>query len=210
MAVSRWYQWECVVWKESLPEDGLDALVKFGVTGYISPVHNDAEDEEGHPHYHWILCFPTSKSYQQVMQMMDDEGLRNTPDHKGPVNTVKYVKDLNLRKRYLCHLDEKHKQHYSPEDVICIGGAEYDDCLHTTPDKQNDDLSIIELIKKYNCTSYAQLVEYCLYCDREHYRSIVGRCGFWSAYLRSRSQDSKSRELEYIINEKRGKKDGST
>lgn len=203
MSSPRWYQWWGVVWQETLPEGGLDRLQNFGVTGYISPLHNGEDDEEGHPHYHWILCFPTSKTYQQVMQMIEDEGLGSC------INTVRYIKDLNWAKRYLCHLDETKKIKYSPEDVICIGGSEYDDCLHSTPDKQNDDLTIIELVKKYKVNSYAQLVEYCLYCDREHYRSIVGRCGFWSAYLKSRAQDSRSREMDYIINEKRGKKDGN-
>lgn len=196
---TRYYQWEAVIWIESAPSNLIDIIVdEFGVKGFLSPVHKSKNEKY---HYHWLLCYDSAKSYQQVMDDITSAGLDVC------VNTVQYVKDITTRARYLCHLDSKTKEHYSPSDVICIGGTTYDKFLEYTVDKLNDDLSIIELIDRYKCKSYAQLVKYCIYCNRDYYRSVVGRCGFWSAYLRSLSMDSNSFEMQNIIDEKRGKKE---
>lgn len=193
------YQWEGVLWPEHFPsnDEAKQALIDFGVKGFISPLQ---KDDGGKPHYHFIWCFDSQRSYEQVMNFIVDEGL----DHC--INTVRYVKDITSRARYLCHLDDPQKALYSIEDVVCMGGTDYDQYLHVSSDKYNDDLSLMELIDKYSVRSYAQLVKYCAYCSREHYKSVVGRCGFWSAYIRSLANDSNSYELQNIIDETRGKK----
>lgn len=196
---TRYYQWEAVIWLESAPDNLIDIITdEFGVKGFLSPVHKSDNEKF---HYHWLLCYDSAKSYQQVMDDIESANLSDC------INTVQYIKDLTTRARYLCHLDSPKKELYSPSDVICIGGTTYDKFLEYTVDKLNDDMSIIELIDKYKCRSYAQLVRYCIYCNRDYYRSVVGRCGFWSAYIRSLAMDTNSSELEYIIEEKRGKKE---
>ena len=192
---SRSYNWECVVWKQSL--ESQDLIYDFRVKGYLSPLH---DKDGGDPHYHWIMCFDSLKSYDQVMQMIEEGGLSEC------VNTVRYVRDLTSSARYLCHLDEKKKFHYDPVYVECLGGVSYSKFLEFETDKALDDMSIIGIIRKYRIRSYAQLVDYCIYVKREHYRSVSGRCGFWSAYIRSIG-DSRSYELDNIINEKVGLSD---
>lgn len=195
---SKYYQWEGVLWPEHYPskEDAISAIMEFGVKGYISPVH---QDDGGKSHFHFIWCFDSAKTYEQVMQMIEDDGLQG-------VNTVKYIKDITTRARYLIHRDNPNKAQYSPEDVICMGGTDYNQFLNVSADKYNDDLTLMEVIDKYQVRSYAQLVKYCAYCSREHYKSVVGRCGFWSAYVRSLANDINSKELQYLIDESRGKK----
>lgn len=178
------------------PNSAIETLIDFGVKGYISPLHSD---DDGKPHFHFIWCFDSAKTYDQVMQMIDDDGLEG-------INTVKYIKDLTTRARYLIHKDNPSKAQYSPADVVCMGGTDYNQFLQVSADKYNDDLTLMEIIDKYNVRSYAQLVKYCAYCSREHYRSVVGRCGFWSAYVKSLANDINSRELQYLIDESRGKK----
>lgn len=199
---TRYYQWEAVIWKESAPDNLIDIITDdFGVKGFLSPLHMSKNENF---HYHWLLCYDSAKSYSQVMDDIESAGLGSC------INTVQYVKDLTTRARYLCHLDSKSKERYSTEDVICIGGTSYDRFLEYTVDKLNDDLSVIELIDRYRIRSYSQLVRYCIYCNRQLYRSVVGRCGFWSAYVRSLSMDSLSSELENIIDERKSKKDDSS
>lgn len=189
---NRSYNWECVVWKKSL--ESKDLIYDFRVKGYLSPLH---DKDGGEPHYHWILCFDSLKSYDQIMDMINESGLSSA------VNTVRYVRDLTSSARYLCHLDERKKFHYDPEYVECIGGTSYSKYLEYETDKALEDLSLIELIKKYRIRSYTQLVDYCIYVAKQHYRSVVGRCGFWSAYIRGMN-DPISQEAEAIIDEKRG------
>ena len=149
---TRYYQWEAVIWLESAPENLIDIIVdEFGVKGFLSPLHQSKNEKF---HYHWILCYDSAKTYDAVLADINASPLAPC------INTIQYVKDLTTRARYLCHLDSKSKTHYSPEDVICIGGTSYDKFLEYTVDRLNDDISIIELIDKYNCRSYAQLVKY--------------------------------------------------
>lgn len=88
-----------------------------------------------------------------------------------------------------------------------MGGLTYDIFLKEESDSINKDKTVIELIEKYNVRSYAQLVKYCLYVQPKYYQSVVGRCGFWSAYVKSRANDFISVEMEYVIEESRGKKE---
>lgn len=188
------YNWECVVWVESLPS--LDLIYDFGVKGYLSPVHNM---DGGKPHYHWILCYTRQVSYDTVMEQLREDGL------DACVNTVRYVRDMDTRARYLCHLDEPHKFHYSPEDVKCIGGTDYSKYLYYGEERIDTDMSIVKIIEKYRCRSFAQLVNYSIFVNRSIYKTIAGRANFWSSYIRSLAMDSNSIEMQNAINERRGK-----
>lgn len=192
------YNWECVVWVESLPS--LDLIYDFGVKGYLSPVHNM---DGGKPHYHWILCYSRQVTYDQVMSQLIEDGL------DGCVNTVRYVRDMDTRARYLCHLDERHKFHYSPEDVQCIGGTDYSKYLYYGEERIDTDMSIVKIIEKYRCRSFSQLVNYSIYVNRNIYKTIVGRANFWSNYLRSLAMDSNSIEMQNTIDERRSKSNDS-
>lgn len=193
------YNWEAVVWLESLGtteenKPDIERIIDFGVKGYISPLHVDSEK----PHFHVIWCFDRQVSYDSVMSMIEEESLDDC------INTVKYVKDLTSRGRYLCHLDESKKLHYSPDLVTCMGGLSYNKFLNYETDSAMEDLSLFKLIDRYKIRSYSQLVRYCAFVRTESYRSIVGRCSFWSSYLKSLNFDTNSVELENIINEKAG------
>lgn len=189
---NRSYNWECVVWPDNL--ESLEQIFDFRVKGYLSPLH---DMDGGKPHYHWIMCFDSLKSYDQIMQMIEESELSSA------VNTVRYVRDLTSSARYLCHLDERKKFHYNPELVQCIGGTSYSKYLQYETDKALEDLSLIELIDKYRIRSYTQLVKYCIYVGTQYYKSVVGRCGFWSAYIRG-FNDPISNEAQSIIDEKKG------
>lgn len=193
---SKYYNWECVVWEESLPN--IKMISDFGVRGFLSPLHNL---DGGQPHYHWIMIFNRQVSYESLMNMLMEEGFENC------INTVKYIKDLPTRVRYLIHLDNPEKAQYDSSQVRCYGGVSFESYINEASDKFDDDTSLFDVIKKYNCTSFAQLVRYCSVVNRSQYKSVVGRCGFWSAYMRSLSNDSISWEMENIINEKRGIKE---
>ena len=190
---NRSYNWECVVWADNL--ESKDQIFDFRVKGFLSPLH---DQDGGKAHYHWIMCFDSLKSYDQIMEMIKDSGL------DAAVNTVRYVRDLTSSVRYLCHLDERKKVHYDPAYVECIGGTNFSKYMDFETDRAEEDLTLIQLIRKYYIVSYAQLVNYCLFVKKQYYRSVVGRCGFWSAYLRSLN-DSKSIEIENMISEREGK-----
>lgn len=202
MAKNTWQYWEAVIWLDH--DDALQRVIDMGITGWISPVHDDSESEKEHRHVLWK--FPHPRSYDQVMGMIRDYGCNDC------INTVQYVPDERRRGRYLCHLDEDpdFKKHYDPADVICMGDVTYDVFTKDSSDEKIQDVTLIELIDRYRIVSFAQLVKYCIYVEPRFYRSVSGRCGFWSAYLKSYSMDPKSSELQYLIDEKKGKQENDS
>lgn len=196
----KYYNWEYVVWTENL--ESIQQLIDFGVRGFISPLHVSDNEQ---PHYHWITMFPRQQSYDSVIGMLDDAGLLNTEERKGCINTALPVKDVAVRARYLVHADEDPnvKPHLDPEMVTCVGGIDYMKYFNDVGESFDSDRGIFQIIQKYNCTSYAQLVNYCAYVSPSYYKSVSGRCGFWSAYMRSLANDHVSITMQYEIDEKR-------
>lgn len=197
MAKNTWQYWEAVIWLDH--EDAVQRVIDLGITGWISPVHTDSNKE----HRQVLFKFPHPRSYDQVMAIIKQGGCDDC------INTVLFVPDERRRGRYLCHLDESDKPHFDPDEVIQMGDIPYSIFLKDSADEKIEDVTLIELIDKYRVCSYAQLVKYCLYVEPKFYRSVVGRCGFWSAYIKSFTMDPKSAELQYLIDEKKGKQDGS-
>lgn len=195
----KYYNWQYVVWEENL--ESIQKLIDFGVRGFISPLHVSDNEKA---HYHWITMFPRQQSYEAVMDMLRNDDLLNEEGHVGPINTALPVRDIVVAARYLVHADEDPnvKPHLDPEMVISVGGIDYMKYFNDVGDSFESDRGIFQLIKKYNCTSYAQLVNYCAYVSPSYYKSISGKCGFWSAYMRSLANDHISVQMQYIIDEK--------
>ena len=54
------------------------------------------------------------------------------------------VSNLPGYARYLCHLDSSNKVKYSPDDVLCFGGADYDKFCSSSRNVLSDLLDIID------------------------------------------------------------------
>lgn len=201
---NKYYNWEVVVWEESLSD--FQKLIDFGVKGFISPLHTN---EDGKPHYHQLFMFERQKTYDQVMDMLREDGLAKPKDIEDadnvyPINTALPIRDFPTRARYLCHLDNSDKEQLDPSMVTEIGGLDYYKYVNYITDKMEEDLQLFTVIETFNCTSYSQLVRYCAVVSPKFYKSVVGRCGFWSAYMRSLYNDHNSLKMEYAIQEKKG------
>lgn len=195
----KYYNWEYVVWAENL--GSLQELIDFGVRGFISPLHISDNEK---PHYHWITLFPRQQSYEAVLDMLRESGLLNEDGHVGCINTAIPVRDVAVRARYLVHADEDPnvKSHLDPQMVTSVGGLDYMKYFNDVGESFDSDRGIFQIIRKYNCTSYSQLVNYCAYVSPSYYKSVAGKCGFWSAYMRSLANDRNSIEMQYIIEQK--------
>ena len=99
--------------------------------GFISPLHTD----ENKPHYHVLVMFDNPRSKNLFIDLVQSElGVVHFED----------VTNLSGYARYLCHLDSSNKVKYSPDDVLCFGGADYDKFSSSSRNVLSDLLNIID------------------------------------------------------------------
>lgn len=172
--------WTFVIYPgESAPADWLEKLRSLNVAGFVSPLHTDLNPDESEkkPHRHVFLMFDGVKSFEQVKEITD---ALNAPHPQ-------YVQSKSGMARYLCHMDNPEKKQYKPEDVICLGGADYLNTVATAADLDNIMDEIEEWCDAQGVYSYAEL---CCYARRNRpdwKRALRTRCTVhMKAYLQSR------------------------
>ena len=99
--------------------------------GFISPLHTD----ENKPHYHVLVMFDNPRSKDLFQDLVSSE--------LGVVH-FEEVSNLPGYARYLCHLDSSNKVKYSPDDVLCFGGADYDKFSSSSRNVLSDLLDLID------------------------------------------------------------------
>ena len=121
------------------------------------------------PHYHVMLMFSNPRSENTAKKISIRCGGNG------------HLEELITRRgyaRYLIHIDDPEKYQYSPNDVVCLGGADYNALSMTVTDikKAEDDMlvDVIGYCKSTNIIAYCQLIDYCIENRRE-----------WLSFLRS-------------------------
>lgn len=142
-----------VVYPESAPPDWKAILERHCIPAFISPLHNKDLDSEGNikkEHYHIVIFFEGCKTKEQAKEIFDTIGGVG----------VEIVKNARAYSRYLCHLDNKDKVKYNPDDVIALSGADYNTMISLSSDKYTAIGEMIEFCMANNMISYATLLLY--------------------------------------------------
>lgn len=139
------------MYPDSAPANWLDILKESLLPIYISPLHEFDINLEGgpkKPHYHVIVCFDGPTTFNNVRKNFTDV-----------LNTVhpKYILSLPGAYRYLCHLDDKDKYQYSPDDIIYLNGASLRD-VNTISSLQQEFEKIENLIIDKDIRDFRTLV----------------------------------------------------
>ena len=158
--------WAAVLYPESLPSDWMSVLENTRVPIAVSPLHdrdvwtiedqqsnpNHVAGERKKPHYHVVIYFDSLKSKNQVLTLIEPLGVRYVEPVEAP----------RAYNRYLCHLDQRGKAQYEPDEIIRLNGAQCDISEpNPTQDEQRKIQSdVIALIRDINMTEYAELVDY--------------------------------------------------
>lgn len=144
----------CVVYPESAPEDWQEKLASHFVSSFISPLHDKDIDPLNQPkkaHYHVLIMFDGVKTVEQAKDIFEDIGGVGCES----------VKSIRGYARYLCHLDNPEKAQYSPEDVRCLCGADYNGTIGLSIDKYKAIKEMIDYCKYNRIISYSDLLDYC-------------------------------------------------
>ena len=155
-------------WKQILSD------LKLPVFWVLHDKDTIVDDETGEtipkkPHYHVMLMFSNPRSENTAKKISVRCGGNG------------HLEELITRRgyaRYLIHIDDPEKYQYSPNDVVCLGGADYSALSMTVTDIKNaeDDIlvDVIDYCKSMNIVAYCQLIDYCIENKRE-----------WLSFLRS-------------------------
>lgn len=121
------------------------------------------------PHYHVMLMFENPRFESTARDICIQCG------GNGHLETITSKRGYS---RYLTHIDDFEKYQYSVNDVVCLGGADYNTSSMTVTDIKNaeDDIlvDVIDYCKSMNIVAYCQLIDYCIENKRE-----------WLSFLRS-------------------------
>lgn len=143
-----------VVYPESASADWLEVLKAQFIPGFVSPLH-DADinpgGEEKKAHFHVLLTFEGVKTVEQAQSVFDLIGGVG----------CEIVQSVRGYARYLCHLDNPEKAQYSPDDVICLSGADYNSTIGLVTDKYKAIREMIAFCDEHQMFSYADLLQYC-------------------------------------------------
>lgn len=190
MADNRYRIWTFVVYADSAPENWRDLLAEQRVPMFISPYHCEDVDPTGtakKPHWHVVIMFQ-GKHLEHDAQEISDLCSKVA---------VQRVKDLVGMARYLCHLDNPEKAQYKPSDVVCLGGADYLECVSKTADI---DVALGEMMDwciEQGCFSFYRLANYARRNRSDWFRVISSsRTVFLTAWLKSMQWEARENGLD--------------
>lgn len=177
MAEARSRSYACMLYDDSVLPDWKEYIEKTHIQAFCSPIHKGDKESGGKDHRHLMLIFEGKKSKAQVKEIFDD--IRGAG--------IETIHSIRGYARYLCHLDEKEKEHYDPKDVICFAGADYQKYSETDLDQTRELGNLLALAKQKNFKYFYQLIEYCD-GDDEMISLIRSNTYMVCEYIRSKRQ----------------------
>ena len=172
--------WCTVVYQESAPVGWIKTLELMNIECFISPLHNeDVNTDTGEikkPHWHVTARYSGP---------VEEKRVRRDFSFIGGVG-CEPVRDWVAYARYLCHLDSPDKWKYSPDDVICLGGADYYATI--TKDKKSlfrTQKEMEDFIEEHKMFSYYLFSRYCAENNWEWYVVLQKRGNAIMTFMKS-------------------------
>lgn len=174
---SRTRNWTIVLYPESAPKNWRNILDDFHIEWIESPLHDSDINANGEPkkaHWHILLMFGGVKTYEQVKEITDK---LNSPIPQRCHNAKAMV-------RYMAHLDNPDKAHYSVSDIKAHGGVDLAEMLRPSSSERYTLIrEMIDYVRKNNILEFQDLMDYAsenrfddwfpLLCDNSAY--VVGQ-----------------------------------
>lgn len=153
---NRAQNWAIILYPESMPDNWQDLLTELMVPCFVSPLHCDDLNPDGtkkKPHYHVLFQYSSVKSWEQVRE---DTQCLNCP-------SPERVRDFRMYARYLCHIDNPSKTQYDPNQVLSIGGLNYQAiAIDDATTRFQAQCDMINYIVENKYTEYCDFLFYCV------------------------------------------------
>lgn len=199
--------WLGIVYPDSCADNWQELLALHGVSAFISPCHDkdlnvaahssaaagdvSTVHDEKKAHYHVIMVWDGPTTYNNALSYFK---LIKAASRIFPCATLRGAA------RYLIHLDNPEKYQYSREDVVTIGGLDYDAVINSASDDLLALCEIIDFIEDNDLISFRELVLICKTGHMDWFRVIMTsqRENVWK-YLRSREYDLRLAENQRAV-----------
>lgn len=158
-----------IFYPESAPDNWKEILDNEHVCALISPLHDKDKNPDGSPkkpHYHILIMFEGVKSQEQVKAIIDK--LHGTA-HFETVNSVRGYA------RYLLHLDNPEKYQYQRDEIVEIGGADFDSTIHLVTDDNAMLADICNYIVEHHIVSFIHFWNWCRANNKDWFNLIATR-----------------------------------
>lgn len=146
--------WAFVLYPESAPADWREQLAQSGIQAAISPLHDrdlNADGEPKKPHYHVILVYGNTTTYNNVKAFTNGKLGQTVPQ---PLEQVRGYY------RYLTHADNPEKAQYSASDIQTINGFDIRDFVEMTKSEVTRyKRELLDFIRDNNLIEYSDLLD---------------------------------------------------
>lgn len=172
--------WAFVVYPESAPSNWIELLQMTGLPFAISPLHDKDIEPTGEPkkpHYHVIVCYGNTTTYNNVKRITDD--LRQPIPI--PLDSVRGYY------RYFTHMDNPDKYQYSSSDIKSLNGFNISDFVEITKSEVNQiKFQLQQLIREKQFVEYSDFMDFIQdYCDVSYYDIASSNTIFFNTYIKS-------------------------
>ncbi len=172
--------WATVVYPDSAPDNWQELLADKHIACYISPLHDKDINEDGKtpkkPHYHVFLIFDSKKSREQIKIITDSFG--------GVGQEL--IRSKRGYARYLCHLDNPEKHQYPIEQVVALGGLDYESDIGIVINKYKVIAEMLDFVSINNVFYYSDLFDYARLNEPTWFRVLCDNGSFvMKEYIKS-------------------------
>lgn len=150
--------WRFIVYPESVIPDWREEIKLRGLQFAVSPLHEydlDLHTETGElkkPHYHVILAYPASTTYQNVKSLTVDTLHATIP---------LVCDNPKFAYAYFTHKYDPDKFQYNPDYIEHYNGFDISEIsVLSEKDKSAIDMQVLDIIDENNFVEYWQLLKY--------------------------------------------------
>lgn len=171
---NRFRNFATIIYPDNLntPSNWIEIIENWHVNAFLSPLHdkdvNPEENEPKKPHFHFMVCFDSLKSCDQVKLLFDQIGGVG----------FEIIQNCRNYARYLCHLDNPEKFQYSPQNVRVFGCDDYLSIIGLPSDKYRMIDEMLQFCYENGIFYFCDLLMYARENKQDWFRSLCDNSSF--------------------------------
>lgn len=190
MKVIKKRNWAFVMYPESMPDNWKEIFSLSGLQIAVSPLHDkdlNADEEEKKPHYHVIVVYGNTTTYNNVLQFTKQLN----------ATIPQALESVRGYYRYFTHKDNPEKHQYDEKDIQTFGGFDILEFVELTKTEVNKLISeLTYIIRDNDIFEYSDLIFYCLDNQLNDYFAVASNHTLYFCNLLNslRNKDNKEKK----------------
>lgn len=190
MKVTKKRNWAFVMYPESMPDNWKEIFSLSGLQIAVSPLHDkdlNADEEEKKPHYHVIVVYGNTTTYNNVLQFTKQLN----------ATIPQALESVRGYYRYFTHKDNPEKHQYDEKDIQTFGGFDILEFVELTKTEVNKLISeLTYIIRDNDIFEYSDLIFYCLDNQLNDYFAVASNHTLYFCNLLNSLRNKGNKEKE--------------